>query len=52
MKKLVCYCFEYSEVDIIADFKVNNGKSSILKRIIEVKRNNTCQCDDTHPEKR
>ena len=52
MKQLICYCFEYSEDDIITDFETNNGKSSILERIIEARRNNTCQCDDKHPEKK
>ncbi|MFC1913295.1 hypothetical protein ACFLX7_03795 [Chloroflexota bacterium] len=52
MKQLICYCFEYSEDDIIADFKTNNGKSVILERIAKARRNNTCQCDDKHPEKR
>jgi hypothetical protein len=52
MKHLVCYCFEYSEADIIADVRANNGKSLILERIAEARRNNSCQCDDKHPEKR
>ncbi|MFC1872693.1 hypothetical protein ACFLYV_03145 [Chloroflexota bacterium] len=52
MKQLICYCFEHSEDDIIADFKANNGKSLILERIMENKRNGSCQCDEKHPEKR
>ena len=52
MKDPICYCFEYSEDDIIVDFKVNDGKSSILAKITEARRTNTCQCDDKHPEKR
>ena len=52
MKNLICYCFEYTEEDIINDFKVNGDKSSIMAKITEARRNNICQCDDKHPEKR
>jgi len=52
MKKLICYCFEYTEEDIVDDFEANNGKSSILAKITKARRTNTCQCDDRHPEKR
>ena len=51
INKLICYCFEYTESDIVADFKMN-GKSSILENISEAGLNNTCQCDDKHPENR
>jgi len=50
--KLICYCHGYSEADIIADVKKNNGESSIMHHIIESKGNNTCQCDVKHPDKR
>jgi hypothetical protein len=52
MSKFICYCFEYTEEDIIADFRMENGKSSILEKITEARMNNTCQCDSKHPEKR
>ncbi|MFC1943878.1 hypothetical protein ACFLWO_04825 [Chloroflexota bacterium] len=52
MSKLICYCFKYTEADIINDFKTNSGKSSILEKITEARKSNTCQCDDKHPEKR
>ena len=52
MSQLLCYCFEYTEEDIINDLEANHGKSSILVRIAEAKRTNTCQCDDKHPEPR
>lgn len=50
--KFVCYCHGYTETDIISDLKKNEGKSSIMQQIIEAKKNNTCQCDEKHPEKR
>jgi len=52
MEQLICYCFQYTEEDIIKDFKTNKGKSLILEKIAEARRNNSCQCDTTHPEKR
>jgi hypothetical protein len=52
MKKLICHCYGYTEEDIAADFKKNNGRSAILARITEARKNKTCQCDDKHPEKR
>ncbi|MFC2044731.1 hypothetical protein ACFLT8_06040 [Chloroflexota bacterium] len=52
MSRLICYCFQYTELDIINDFKTNNGKSSILAGITEARIRHTCQCDDKHPEKR
>lgn len=52
MSQQICYCFGYTEEDIIKDFKANKGTSSILVRITEAKRSNTCDCDNKHPEKR
>ena len=52
MKKLICYCYGYTETDIIADYVKNKGRSSILAQITEARKNKTCQCDDKHPEKR
>ncbi len=50
--KLICYCLEYTEADIVNDVAANNGKSSILDKIAEARKNNLCQCDEKHPEKR
>jgi hypothetical protein len=50
--KLICYCHGYTEADIIADIKRNKGKSSILQQIKEARKNNTCRCDEKHPQKR
>ena len=51
-KNLVCYCYEYTEEDIENDILRNNGRSLILERIAKARKNNTCQCDLKHPEKR
>jgi len=52
MKHLICYCYEYTEADIINDFLEHNGKSTILAKIAKAKKTNICQCDIYHPEKR
>jgi hypothetical protein len=51
-EKMVCYCYRYTEADIIADVKKNKGNSSFMPLIMESRKNNTCQCDLKHPEKR
>jgi len=51
-KKLVCYCFGYSEEDIIRDVLENDGTSSILERILSEKKKGTCNCKFNHPEGR
>lgn len=49
VKNLICYCFSYTEDDIIRDVLENNGISSILARILNEKKKGTCRCDTTHP---
>jgi len=51
-KNLICYCFGYSEEDIIRDVLENNGASLILERILNAKKNGTCNCKFNHPEGR
>jgi len=48
-KTLICYCFGYSEEDIIRDVRENKGTSSILERIVNEKKKGSCRCDTTHP---
>ena len=49
--KMICYCFGYTDADIIDDLLQNDGYSSILERIAEAKKNLTCQCDIKNPKK-
>jgi hypothetical protein len=49
---LICYCFQYSEEDIVRDVFENNGKSSIMERILTAKKSGTCNCKYNHPEGR
>lgn len=43
MGKYVCYCFQFTEEDIINDFR-NNGHSTILDHIARMKKENGCSC--------
>jgi hypothetical protein len=52
MSEQICYCYGYTEVDIIADLTKNNGESSIIKKIAYNRKNGLCQCDLKHPEHR
>ncbi|MBS1113191.1 MAG: hypothetical protein H6Q92_954 [Nitrospirae bacterium] len=51
-KKLICYCFGYSEEDIIRDVNENKGRSSILEKIVNEKKLGACRCVTTHPLRR
>jgi hypothetical protein len=48
-KKPVCYCFGYSEEDIVRDVMENNGRSTILEKILDEKKKGACRCGTTHP---
>jgi hypothetical protein len=51
-KNLICYCFGYSEEDIIRDVLENNGISSILEQILSEKKRGGCNCKTNHPQDR
>jgi hypothetical protein len=48
-KNIICYCFGYSEEDIISDVLENNGISSILERILNEKAKGACRCNIVNP---
>jgi hypothetical protein len=50
--KTICYCFGYTDADIVDDILRNQGRSSILEKITEAKKNGACQCDIKNPKKR
>ena len=50
--KLICYCFGYSEEDIVRDVQENMGTSSIMERIQNEKKKGTCNCTRNHPDGR
>jgi hypothetical protein len=51
-RELICYCFGYTAADIALDYAAGGGTSSILAKITEARQNNTCRCDEKHPEHR
>ncbi len=51
-QSLICYCFGYSEEDIVRDIAENNGTSSILERILMEKKQGACNCKHNHPKGR
>jgi len=51
IKGLICYCFNYSADDIRHDF-IENGKSTIMARIMREKKDGKCKCESTNPKGR
>ncbi len=52
MKPYICYCFKYTEDDIIKNLNENQGESTILDKIADSKREDLCNCEKNHPEHR
>ena len=48
MTNLICYCFNYTDTDIRLDIR-QNGKSTIMQRILAEKRMGGCQCATKNP---
>ncbi|MDP2158493.1 MAG: hypothetical protein Q8K68_12385 [Nitrospirota bacterium] len=51
-KNYICYCFGYSKEDIIKDVMENAGRSFILERIMNEKKQGGCNCELNHPDGR
>lgn len=51
MKDLICYCFNYTASDIELDV-LENGKSTIMDRILSEKKDGGCQCAVKNPKAR
>jgi len=51
VKKLVCYCFEYTAEDIRQDI-IRNGRSLVMKKIQAAKQLGGCQCAVKNPKGR
>lgn len=47
-KDLICYCFNYTESDIVADI-LENRISTIEERIKAEKRAGACECATKNP---
>jgi hypothetical protein len=49
--EMICYCFDYTDEDIINDVK-KNGHSKILEKILEEKKSGGCTCVEKNPKGR
>jgi len=49
MGTVICYCFSYSEDDIVQDVIKNKGASPILEKIKTSKKAGLCRCHETNP---
>ena len=49
MSEQICYCFDYTEDDIVKDVK-ENGTSTIMERIKVEKKQGACQCATRNPK--
>ena len=49
MSEMICYCFQYTEDDIIQDVRAHNGRSLIMERIAAEKKAGQCRCIHTNP---
>ena len=47
----ICYCFNYTDADIVADVVARHGQSTIEQRIAEAKKNGRCQCEVKNPKR-
>ncbi len=50
--KMICYCYGYTDADIMDDVIKQGGQSPIMDKITQARNNLTCQCDIKNPKKR
>jgi bacterioferritin-associated ferredoxin len=46
----ICYCFGYTDADILQDAIDNKGESSIERKIALAKQKGRCQCEVKNPK--
>ncbi|MCK8604264.1 hypothetical protein K1V27_21400 [Syntrophobacteraceae bacterium DRH4] len=51
MEDLICYCFNYTTLDIERDV-LQNGRSTIMDKIVSEKKAGGCQCATKNPKGR
>ena len=51
MQDLICYCFGYTALDIEQDIS-ENGRSTLMERIVAEKKKGGCQCSEKNPKGR
>jgi hypothetical protein len=52
MPEKICYCYDLTDADIIADLRLHEGLSTILDKISKAKQAGECRCAEAHPEAR
>ena len=52
MDGIICYCFGFTQADIVADLKLHDGRSTIVEKITQAKQADECRCAELHPERR
>lgn len=52
MQEMICYCFSYTEQDIVDDVIQHGGRSTIMERIAGEKKAGQCRCKETNPKGR
>jgi hypothetical protein len=52
MMEMICYCFNYTDAEIVEDVVKHHGRSTIMERVIEARKNGTCECEIKNPKKR
>ena len=52
MQEIICYCFSYTDEDIVNDVKAHNGRSPIMEKIMAEKKIGNCRCGETNPKGR
>ena len=52
MDQKICYCFDLTVADIVADLRLHDGHSTIVDRILQARQAGECHCTETHPEAR
>lgn len=51
MSEKICYCFNYAEADLVEDV-LENGRSTIMERIIAESKKGNCDCKKNNPKGR
>lgn len=51
MSETICYCFGFTDDDIREDAR-RHGRSTIMERIVDEKKQGTCRCAEWNPKGR
>lgn len=49
MPDKICYCFDLTRDDIVADLTRHAGRSTLVEKIKEAKHSGECRCEELHP---